>query len=101
MQTSPTARLEFEMLDRIGHVSALAVDARVAQRPIQQKTRRPDKRTAFAVFSISGLLADEHDLGVCRTFSEYSLGRVFPQRAGRQDAAPRRKPSSRSLLLTA
>jgi hypothetical protein len=81
VEPSLTARLEFEMLDGIGSISARAVDARVAQRSIQQKPRRPDKRMAIAVFSISRLLANQHDLGVCWTFAEYSLSRIFPQRA--------------------
>ena len=82
MQSSLAARLEFEMLDRVGNVDALAVDACLYQRAVQEKPCRPNKRTAFAVFSISRLLADQHDLGVWRTLAEYGLGRILPKRAG-------------------
>src|SRR5580698_9736562 len=67
---SPLApRLKLEMLDRVGHVNAGAVDARFHERPVQQKPRRPDKRATFPVFAIPGLLADQHDRSVRRPLS--------------------------------
>jgi hypothetical protein len=81
VQPSFAALLKLEMLDRVGDVNATSIHARLDQGLVKQKTRRPDERPAFPVFSISGLLADQHDLGFWRTFSKYGLGRVFPQRA--------------------
>lgn len=66
------------MLDRIGHVNAPAIDARLRERPVQQQAGGSDKRTALEVFLVSGLLADKHDLGVGRAFSEHCLDSVFP-----------------------
>ena len=82
MQPSLAARLKLEMLDRIGHINAPAVNARFRERPVEQEASWPDKWTAFAVFPIPGLLTNEHDLRVGRTFSEHRLGRIFPQWAG-------------------
>jgi hypothetical protein len=77
MQQSLTARLEFEMLDRIGQARLRSTPAQ----PSALSNKRPAGPTngrAFAVFSISRLLADEHNVGVCRAFSEYSLSRILP-----------------------
>jgi hypothetical protein len=81
VQSPLASRLEFEMLDRVGNVDALAVDACLYERAVEEKPCRPNKRATFAVFSISRLLAHQHDLGVRRTLSEYGLGRILPKRA--------------------
>ena len=95
VQPSLAARLELEMLDRIGHVNALAVHARLDQRLVQQKTRRPDERAAFAVFSISRLLADEHDLGVLADLLRIRFGSRLST-TDRPDRMPPRDANSQS-----
>jgi hypothetical protein len=78
VQAPLAARLKLEMFDRVGHVNALAIDAGLRERPIQQEAGRSDKWPALAIFVVSGLFADKHDLRVRRAFSEYRPGRIFP-----------------------
>ena len=80
MKPSFSPRLELEMLNGVRHVYALAVDARLTERFVQEKPGRADERAALTVFLIPRLLADQHNLCVLRTLPEYGLGRVFPQR---------------------
>ena len=72
---------ELEVLDRVGDVGLLAVDARVAQRAVEQDPGGPDERQAAPVFLVTGLLADEHQPGRRRTSPEDGLRRVDVQRA--------------------
>ena len=51
--------LELEMLDSVRHIEALTVQACFNKRFIQQKPCRSDERSAFAVFSVPGLFANE------------------------------------------
>ncbi len=57
------ARLPFEMLDGIGDVDVVAIDAGVGEAAIEKKSGGADKRRAFAVFTVAGLLADEDEPG--------------------------------------
>src|ERR1700728_3448734 len=80
------------MLDCVRHVDALTVQACVNKRFIQQKPCRSDERSAFAVFSVPGLLANEHHVCIWRPFTENGLRGVFPKwarLAGRSSAAQR------------
>src|SRR5688500_11558966 len=50
-----------EVLDHVGHVGARAVDAGLAQRPVEELPRRAHERTARQVLVVAGLLA--HEIG--------------------------------------
>jgi len=85
-------RCSIEMLDCVRHVDALTVQACVNKRFIQQKPCRSDERSAFAVFSVPGLFANEHHVSVWRPFTENGLRGVFPKwarLAGSSSAAQR------------
>jgi hypothetical protein len=77
VQPSFSLRLELEMLNGVRHVYTLAVHARLTG-ALSKKPCRSDERTAFTVFPIPRLLADQHNLCVLRTLPEYGLGRIFP-----------------------
>src|SRR5580704_1112466 len=49
-----------EVLDRVAQVDLRAVDAGLAQRPVQDPPGGPDERTSLLVLLIAGLLTDEH-----------------------------------------
>ena len=75
------AQHEAEVLDRVGDVDPLAVDADLGQRAVQHLARRPHERRALEVFLIAGLLAHQHDAGVGGTAAEHHLGGVAVQLA--------------------
>src|SRR5688572_27072733 len=81
VQAALAARLPLEVLDRVGDVQVLALDARGLQRPVEQASGRPDERQALAVLLVARLLADQHDPGVGVAGAEHSLRRVGPERA--------------------
>ncbi len=83
MDAAFAARLELEMLDRVGDVDRLAIDAGVFQRLVQEMSRRPDERLAREIFLIARLLTDEHEFGARRSLAEYGLGRVSVEGTGR------------------
>jgi hypothetical protein len=76
------ARLPFEVLHRVGHKDPLAIDPHGLQRLVQDAPRRSYERMAGLVLLITGLLADQHQRRLDRSFSEYGLGGVLPQTAG-------------------
>ena len=61
------------MLDHVGHVHVVAVDADFLQRLVQHATRGPDERLTGAVLLVAGLLADEHHVGLLQAFAENRL----------------------------
>ena len=78
MQPPLPARLELEMLDRIGHVNAPAIDAGLLERLVQKKPGGSHERAAGEILAISRLLADQHDLRVGRSLAKHRLGRIPP-----------------------
>jgi hypothetical protein len=60
VQAALAAQLPFEMLDGIGDVEMLAVDAGSLERLIEQPSGGTDERQSLLVFLVAGLLADEH-----------------------------------------
>jgi len=71
------AGLPLEVLDDVGDVRQLPVDARLLERLVEQPAGGPDERFARQVFLVAGLLADEDDLGLWRALAEDRLRRVF------------------------
>ena len=70
------------MLDDVGDVDGVAVDAGLDEGPVEQLARRSDERMAGQVLLVAGLLAQEHQLGSGLAFAEDGLGRVAVQVAG-------------------
>ncbi len=70
------ALLELEVLDRVGDVDSLAVEADLGQRPVEHLAGRADERRAMPVFLISRLLTHEYDARVGRPAAEDRLGGV-------------------------
>ena len=67
------------MLDHIGDVDLGAVDASFLESLIEDSPCWADKRMALSIFLIAGLLAHKHDRGRRFSFSEDSLGGIFPE----------------------
>jgi hypothetical protein len=82
VQADFPARKEFEMFDRVGDVTLVAIDAGIIQRAVEHLARRPDKGMTGEVLLVTGLFADQHHLRMCRSFAEHGLRCVFPQVAG-------------------
>jgi len=70
------------MFDRVGDIGLVAVDAGFVQGTVEDFAGRADERPPGEIFLVAGLLADQHDRRVRRTFAEHGLGGVAPQRAG-------------------
>src|SRR4051794_22156366 len=81
------ALLEFEVLDHVGHVDLRARDAGFLERAVELAAGRADERPPFAVLTVAGHLADEHDPGRTRALAEDGLRRGLEEGAA---AAPRR-----------
>src|SRR6185312_13526200 len=60
----------------IGDVDGGAIDASLLKRRVEQRARRPDKRSAGKVLLVTRLLADKHDGRVERALAEDSLSCV-------------------------
>ena len=90
VQAALAAQLPFEMLDGIGDVEMLAVDAGGLERLIEQPPRRTHERQSLLIFLVARLLADEHHARVRVAGAEYRLRGVRPERAIL--AAPRGLP---------
>ena len=70
------------MLDDVGHVDLVAVDAGVGERLVEELPGRPDERAARLVLLVAGLLADEHRLRARGALAEDDLRPGLPELAG-------------------
>jgi hypothetical protein len=68
------------MLDGVGDVDFLAIDAGFFQRFVEDLSCRSDKRLAGQVLLVAGLLADQHDAALAAAFAADRLGCALPQR---------------------
>ena len=91
------ARLEFEVLDRIGDIGALAVDAGIGQRPVEHRAGRPDEGLAREILLVARLLADEDEVGGRQALAEHRLGREAVERAARAGPRPRARSASSAV----
>jgi len=82
VDASLPSRLPLEVLDRVRHVGVGSVDLSCPQRLVEESAGGADERSAGTVLLISGLLADEHDLGCGCALAEHGLGPELPERAG-------------------
>jgi len=64
---------EFEVLDCVGDIGRIAVNAGLPHCFIKQAPRRSDERPSGHILSIARLFAYEHDRGRSRTLAEYRL----------------------------
>src|ERR1700751_3125945 len=76
-----------EVLNRVGHVHVVAVDAGLVQRPVQDPARGPDERMAPLVFLVTRLLADQRHGRTRPAFAEHRLRRALVQVASVHEAA--------------
>src|SRR5262245_50513071 len=86
------------MLDGVGDVRRLPVDAGLVHHLVQQPTGWPDEGLAGPVFLVARLLADEHHGRALRTFAEYRLRGVAVDRATVTRITRRRQPGKRPRL---
>jgi hypothetical protein len=75
--------LELEVLDDVGHVRQVAVDAGLGEGLVEHAPGRADERAPGPVLTVARLLADQHHLGVGGAGAEHRLGGVAVQVAGR------------------
>ena len=74
---------EFEMFHRIGDIGLRPVQPRLCCDLVKKLPCRADKGPPAQVFLVTGLFADNHQLGTHRPFPRHGLGRVAMQRATR------------------
>jgi hypothetical protein len=67
-----------EVLDRVRHVDATAIDSGLLQGTVEQLACRPDKGMTLDVFLVARLLADQHELGVLGSLPEDGLRSFAP-----------------------
>src|SRR3954451_21058811 len=87
------ARLPAEVLDGVGEVDGIALDAGQLERRVEHVTRWSDEGMARHVLAIAGLLTDEHERRAGRTLTEDRLRRRRPELAAA--TARRRLPQLR------
>ena len=83
MQADFSAPYEFEMLDRVGDVDLLAVDADLLQGAVEHLAGRSNEWSAGEIFLVAGLLADQHQGCLLRGLRRTRSGSHF-SRAGRR-----------------
>jgi hypothetical protein len=92
---APLAALgPLEVLDRVGHVDALARQARLGERALEQAPGRADEREPGPVLRVARLLADEQHVRARGSRAEDGLRPALPQlarAAARRGAAQRRQ----------
>ena len=98
--------LELEVLDGVGHEDVPARDLRLRERPVEDRSGRPDERMALQIFLVARLLADEDEPRAARAFAEDRLGGLAIEvaaaallnRARKSGEVPRRRnPAFRSF----
>jgi hypothetical protein len=68
-------------LTAIRDVRAGPVDPGLLERLVEEPSGRADERLPPAVLLVSGLLADEHQVGRAPALADHRLGRVLPEPA--------------------
>ena len=78
MDAALAARLELEVLHRVGDVCLLSRDAGLIEGDVEDPAGRPDEGFSGNILLVARLLADEHDFRRLRPLAKYCLGRVAP-----------------------
>jgi hypothetical protein len=76
---SASRRSPLEVFHHIRDINFGSVDACFFQSTVQELSRWTNEWMPGAIFLISGLLSDQHDVGRGRTFPEYGLSSQLPQ----------------------
>jgi hypothetical protein len=92
MNPALAAGLPPEVLDRVGEVDVVALDATIGERLIQHMPGGANERMALLVLLVAGLLADEEERRVQAALAEHDLRRAFIQRAPRARPGIRGQP---------
>src|SRR3546814_20662428 len=75
MQPSLAPLFAFEMLDRIGDIDLRPVDSRLAERSVEDLTRRTNDRLSCQIFPVAGMLTNKSHLRLKRHLPPPHLGR--------------------------
>ncbi len=86
-----------EVLDDIGQVGAGAFDPDGGQRRIEHLPGWPDERSPGHVLAVSGLLTNQHHLGVRCPLAEDRLGARTPKVTRLTPAGRRAQPCQRGV----
>src|SRR3546814_1356868 len=81
MQPSLAPLFEFEMLDRIGDIDLRPVDSRLAERSVEDLTRRTNERLSCQIFPVAGLFTNKQHPRINSAFPEHCLGRILVERS--------------------
>ena len=81
MDAPLAARLELEMLDRVGDVDLEPIDIGLVEYLVEHLAGRPDEGLAGDILLVARLLADEDDPRILGSLAEHGLRGVAPQRA--------------------
>src|SRR3546814_18714748 len=77
MQPSLAPLFEFEMLDRIGDIDLRPVDSRLAERSVEDLTRRTNERLSCQIFPVAGLFTNKQHPRTTSDFPEQLQGSIL------------------------
>jgi len=69
------------VLDGIGPEHPVGIEVGRLEGPGEKLAGRTDERLSLTVLLITGLLAEQHEIGVCSTFPDHCLDRVLVELA--------------------
>ena len=79
MQSSLAAWLPLEMLDDVGDVGGITIDAGIRESSIEQTPRRSDKGSAGKILVVPRCFADQHERCMTPALAKYRLRGAGPQ----------------------
>jgi hypothetical protein len=82
MDPSLAPKLVAEVLDGVGHVGGLGVDAGALQPLVENPPGRADEGVPGHILAVSGLLAHQHDRRPPGAFAHHGLGGTLIQITG-------------------
>src|SRR3546814_18353292 len=69
------------MLDRIGDIDLRPVDSRLAERSVEDLTRRTNERLSCQIFPVAGLFTNKQHPRINSAFPDRCLGRLLVEMA--------------------
>ena len=91
MEATFAALLEFEMLDRVCDIDAIAINSGFLQRAIEEFACRSHKRMTFDIFLIARLFAHQGKIGMKRAFTQHCARAALHHGRGIDDQAVERR----------
>lgn len=79
VQPPTAASLPLEVLDHVGDIRVVALDAGALQRLVEQAAGRPHEGLAGDVLAVARHLADQHQASILPTFTKDGLRAALPQ----------------------